>query len=210
MTGGTSLPSETRKQPAQPRGEKECERIQTCSACGTEFAQPVRRGRPRKFCSDCVPSGTGADAIRAWRLANPDRVTGYNEQRRSSYVPVLYTERDKKCSRCGDVFRCEAGAITWVCQVCKSAAATARKQARRRTLRDRPSDLSGADVAAMKASANVCPLCDSPMSNQVGHPRKKHLDHIVPVSVGGTHTRDNVRVICATCNLRRPHDGSDL
>ena len=41
-------------------------------------------------------------------------------------------------------------------------------------------------------------------------PRQKHLDHIVAIAIGGTHTRGNVRVICATCNLARPHDGSDL
>lgn len=41
-------------------------------------------------------------------------------------------------------------------------------------------------------------------------PRKKHLDHIIPIAAGGTHTLGNVRVICATCNLSRPSDASDL
>lgn len=30
-----------------------------------------------------------------------------------------------------------------------------------------------------------------------------HIDHVIPLSRGGTHTRDNVRVACAVCNLRK-------
>lgn len=30
-----------------------------------------------------------------------------------------------------------------------------------------------------------------------------HIDHIVPLSRGGTHTVDNVAVACAPCNLRK-------
>jgi hypothetical protein len=33
---------------------------------------------------------------------------------------------------------------------------------------------------------------------------------MVPLGVGGTHTIGNVRIICRTCNLRRPKDGSDF
>jgi hypothetical protein len=47
------------------------------------------------------------------------------------------------------------------------------------------------------------------MTNTEG-PHRKHIDHIIPITIGGTHTHGNVRVICATCNLTRPNDGSDL
>lgn len=30
-----------------------------------------------------------------------------------------------------------------------------------------------------------------------------HLDHVVPLARGGPHTRDNVRVACAPCNLKK-------
>jgi hypothetical protein len=57
--------------------------------------------------------------------------------------------------------------------------------------------------------SHICPLCNNEM---VEEPRKylsKNLDHIIPINIGGTHTKDNVRVICARCNNARPRNGSD-
>lgn len=33
--------------------------------------------------------------------------------------------------------------------------------------------------------------------------RDLHLDHVVPLSRGGSHTEDNIRVTHATCNLKK-------
>jgi len=63
--------------------------------------------------------------------------------------------------------------------------------------------MTTAELAAMVKTATHCPLCEQAMA-------AKHVDHIIPINIGGTHTRGNVRVICAKCNLSRPHDGSDL
>lgn len=62
----------------------------------------------------------------------------------------------------------------------------------------------------MKEAARRCPLCGVTMSGRQYEPSSKHLDHIIPISQGGAHTRANVRVICQTCNLSRPKDGRDL
>lgn len=59
------------------------------------------------------------------------------------------------------------------------------------------------------AAAVACPLCGVVMTDEQG-PAKKNIDHIVPLGVGGKHVRENVRVICRTCNLARPHDGRDV
>lgn len=47
------------------------------------------------------------------------------------------------------------------------------------------------------------------MTSKPGRPNSKHLDHILPRNQGGTHTHGNVRIICFTCNVRRPKDGRD-
>jgi 5-methylcytosine-specific restriction endonuclease McrA len=37
-----------------------------------------------------------------------------------------------------------------------------------------------------------------------------HVDHILPLAAGGTHTKDNLRILCPSCNCSRPIDGSDV
>lgn len=61
----------------------------------------------------------------------------------------------------------------------------------------------------MRAKAKRCPLCKVRLIDAPYLPASKELDHIVPLNIGGTHTIGNVRIICRTCNLRRPKDGSD-
>ena len=38
----------------------------------------------------------------------------------------------------------------------------------------------------------------------------KHLDHIIPINIGGLHIKSNVRYVHAKCNLQRPKNGSDI
>jgi len=62
---------------------------------------------------------------------------------------------------------------------------------------------------ALRAKARKCPLCSTRMTDDPLKPNSKELDHIVPRNAGGTHTIGNVRIICRSCNVRRPKDGSD-
>lgn len=45
-----------------------------------------------------------------------------------------------------------------------------------------------------------CPLCNNTFSGRI----KKHIDHIIPINRGGLHLKNNIRVICANCNLTLP------
>lgn len=71
-------------------------------------------------------------------------------------------------------------------------------------------DLSiGAEIE-MRRKARKCRLCGCWMTDKPFLSNSKELDHIVPLVMGGTHTLGNVRVICKTCNVSRPKDGSDF
>jgi 5-methylcytosine-specific restriction endonuclease McrA len=55
----------------------------------------------------------------------------------------------------------------------------------------------------------VCGLCDEPidpfLSNR--HPMMASLDHIIPITKGGHHTRDNVQAAHLRCNLSKGNRG---
>jgi hypothetical protein len=82
------------------------------------------------------------------------------------------------------------------------------KRGNRRTI-TRESDITPQQEAGMRRRARKCRMCGAWLTSKPGQPNSKHLDHIVPVNVGGTHTHGNVRIICRLCNLKRPKDGSD-
>lgn len=47
--------------------------------------------------------------------------------------------------------------------------------------------------------AKTCPVCHRMFSSII----KKSLDHIKPISKGGLHSINNVRICCLTCNLQK-------
>jgi 5-methylcytosine-specific restriction endonuclease McrA len=73
------------------------------------------------------------------------------------------------------------------------------------------SDITPQEEAEMRRKARKCPMpgCGVWMTGKPGLPNSKELDHILPINQGGTHTHGNVRIICRTCNLKRPKDGRD-
>ena len=91
----------------------------------------------------------------------------------------------------------------------KSTPRTRNKGHVRRSL-EKYSDITPAYEAVLRSRTRKCRLCATYMTGKPDHPNSKHLDHIIPIGVGGTHTIGNVRIICRTCNLKRPKDGSDL
>jgi hypothetical protein len=84
-----------------------------------------------------------------------------------------------------------------------------RLKSHRRHDRERLTDITPEYEMALRVKAKRCPLCDVKMLDEPYLPASKELDHIVPQGAGGTHTVGNVRIICRTCNLARPWDGSD-
>lgn len=60
-------------------------------------------------------------------------------------------------------------------------------------------------LAVFQRDEYWCGICDGPIdaSAKWPAPRSASLDHIVPLSRGGTHTYGNVRAACFECNCRK-------
>lgn len=95
--------------------------------------------------------------------------------------------------------------------LCSELYRQARLRNREHVRRSAVSDITPEQELAMRRKARKCPMpgCGVRLTGKLGLPNSKHLDHIVPLGVHGTHTHGNVRIICAACNLKRPKDGSD-
>lgn len=127
-------------------------------------------------------------------------------QQRRDLLPVLCV-----CGDCGEAFVRGPFGRTNRCRSCGEMRRKAY-QLRRTAARHAQvilGDVAAGDVRRLLAAAVECPLCGVELERVPG-PRQAQVDHIVPLAVGGEHVRGNLRVICRSCNVRRPHDGSDV
>lgn len=78
----------------------------------------------------------------------------------------------------------------------------------RRRGREANGDLTRSFAAKLRQAATHCsvPTCRAELIDVPYQPNSREIDHIVPLEYGGTHTRDNVRVVCRWCNQARCFD----
>lgn len=77
-------------------------------------------------------------------------------------------------------------------------AKTAGQKKKRGVLVSPDGSLTSQVVRRLFATTSTCPYCQKLMVA-----REKQLDHLTPVSRGGTHTLGNVTVCCKSCNSRK-------
>ncbi len=54
-----------------------------------------------------------------------------------------------------------------------------------------------------------CTICNCKLSIDGNTKNGVQFDHVIPLNKGGKNNKENIRVICQTCNKKRPHDGTD-
>jgi 5-methylcytosine-specific restriction endonuclease McrA len=79
-------------------------------------------------------------------------------------------------------------------------AARARKISRRaREFGDAKSRITAADIRKLTAiQRGQCAMCRCKLSKSGWH-----VDHIMPLALGGKNTKRNIQLLCVTCNLRK-------
>jgi len=70
---------------------------------------------------------------------------------------------------------------------------------RRRVRMRATSDVPNSYILKLRTSRKTCPKCKQRFSEE----NPVAVDHIIPIARGGTHTRDNLRVLCRSCNSSR-------
>lgn len=188
--GPTSLPAGLRKCRDCRREELASGSDQRCPHCGEVL--PLVAFSPsaqRKAGSWCRACHRERHAAKAGRNVRP---------------PV--------CGDCGGRTTRGANASGRLCEACakeRKRIRWSRKTSLRRAV-ERFTDITPEYERALRKRTRRCPICRAWMTCSPGKPNSKHLDHIIPLVIHGTHTVGNVRIICRSCNLSRPKDGSDL
>lgn len=193
----------------------------TCAICGNAY---TKRNGKSKYCSDeCKREATRRrqkkwredhpDYMKEWHEANPDYVSEWaeahpNYSRDRSRAKRGTVERKRECVICGASFTTTLPHKITCSTNC------------RRKLRNRHSDnrLEGKVVDSditleklFKRDGGVCYLCGEPCdwsdrTKTITGMNYPSIDHVYPLSKGGLHAWDNVKLAHFGCNIRKSNN----
>jgi hypothetical protein len=199
--------------------------MKACSKCGIE--KPLEQYAKNKQTPDglrreCKPCRK--IYVAQWRLANLDRCRAVDAARRAAnpekvkaYTAKWNAANPEKLRAKRDAWRqanpgkFKARSARW--HLANKEAVNARSaewrkanpeasRAHRRNRRARKLEVGGTLSSGLAAKLyglqkGRCACCREPLGDDY------HLDHILPLTRGGTNTDDNIQLLRATCNLQK-------
>lgn len=195
-----------------------------CAGCDADLPARSGRGNPRRWCSESC-------RVKAWRAVNAGRVDlasayaprssiGYAE---CSYCQRLYITQCRRplegrracnrddCQRAATNERARNGKYsTKSRQKLGRPQSTKAADLRRRAIKKGATEIeSFTRIEIFERDQWLCGICGKsvPQSLTWPHPLSPTIDHIVPLSKKGTHTRANVRTAHLSCNSARGNRG---
>lgn len=167
-----------------------------CEQCGTTFNLITGRGRPRRFCSRVCTERA-------------------NNIRKSAAISALARSQwPTTCANCGSAME-PSYQRTLCSNACKVAVYKARdpQRTRARATRDeavRRSHYRQGETfdpfEIFERDKWRCHLCGCRTPKRLRGSTDQtapELDHIIPLSLGGKHTRTNTACCCKACNMRK-------
>jgi 5-methylcytosine-specific restriction endonuclease McrA len=189
----TATSSELRKAASLGQELETMAGLNRCPECGVLFAPSLGRGRPRLYC-------TKACTVIACEREKSARIS----RKRRARWPTI-------CAHCGKGM-VPAQNRTLCSNACKVAVHKARDPVRTRTARTTHGAIRRSwyedgeafdPTEILERDGWRCRLCGCKTPKGLRgtrNPRAPELDHIVPLSKGGKHTRLNTACACKRCN----------
>lgn len=192
---------------------EECPRKLECLVCHVTFLfMKQGAGRLPRFCSDEHRETWAKD--RPARLRAEGRSVYRNPRYRADRYAAMQPS-DFVCATCGNEFPSKQNTAKYCGLKCMAAALREGHD------KDRTKRIKWAAERAMKAGVEFerfdpfeiferdgwsCYICGDPTPKELRgtrHPKAPELEHRVPISKGGSHTRDNVACACRRCNWEK-------
>jgi len=182
-------------------------RLKVCERCGATLPSP-RAGQPRRYCSDgCRRRTYYAEHREEVRAYQTSYNAAHRDKRRAYQAAYYAAHREEWLTRAGayrathrEELRARAAA-----NLEKGRAYSHNRRARHIAA---PGTHTAADVAAQYLrQRGRCYWC----KERVGE--AYHVDHVFPVTKGGSNGPENLVITCPTCNMSKydklPHEFSD-
>jgi 5-methylcytosine-specific restriction endonuclease McrA len=183
--------------------------MKTCSKCGvskplSDFAKNMAlKDGLQGMCRKC-----SNEHSRAWKAANPDRCKIHavdrfkkNPEAAKAKTAARYAEHKEKyraaCAkwRANNQEKARRAVADWAA---KNRQAILINQHNRRIKQRNSGKLPRDTHEKLYAlQRGKCPCCGKPLGDDY------HLDHIIPIALGGTNTFGNVQLLRATCNQQK-------
>lgn len=164
----------------------------TCGGCGEDVVQGPRTRNPKRWCSENCRQ-------RVWAKANPNIVARQRERQSDRQKAITLAKNARQiCTVCGDTFG-SRWPRKYCSDRCKYRAYHVARYAARKGAERSPYDLS------VVLAADSCGLCSLPIDRDLAYPDplSASLDHIVPLSRGGSDSAENVQAAHLVCNQRK-------
>lgn len=191
----------------------------SCSRCGKRMqrtAHPRHASAPVQTCAECRGWGPGATC----------RSCGKSARTETTIYKEIRAGREALCGPCrnpnvGNCAICQKplAGLSLARRTCSRTCAEALEQERKRERnRKKPGREKRAPWVGEKISRhrllpyllerdrNRCGICSKPIRAKTG-PRRATVDHIVPLSRGGTHELANLQAAHWVCNVRKSAGG---
>ena len=187
----------------KPRRYYEC----TCDNCSTTF---IKRSDRKQFdlCEKCMRDKSHQVLVdEAIKILEAEvKLCSICKQ----YLPLaafgkksqILTGFRSACKECR--YEKEKESAKKYAESVRGKLASTTNQGNRRELQNKTSNNSITIdmLEALKIKQNnLCAYCNTTLLYHI--PKAVHLDHIIPLSKGGTHTIDNVVWACSQCNLTK-------
>lgn len=130
----------------------------------------------------------------AWREANPEKVKANRAAWRAANPEKV--RAGKEAYYAANTGRVKSNVTAWA--AANPEAKRIYNQTRRARKRENGGVLSrGLAAKLFKLQRGKCPCCKEPLGEDF------HLDHIMPLALGGINTDGNIQLLRARCNLQK-------